>query len=155
VHTYAYALLPNHFHILLKIKDEQTLPTKVWSLQRNNIYQPFSNCFNAYAKAINVAYHRVSSLFEDRFERIQVTSDDYFTRLIYYIHVNPQKHGYVKDFRDYPHTSYHSLLSDQPTGLAREAVLDWLGGRENFLKAHDLLYQEWSPDSKWLGLDDA
>ena len=62
--------------------------------------QHFSNLFNAYTKAINKAYGRTGSLFQDRFGRIQVTADAYFTNLIYYIHHNPQKHGLVDDFRE-------------------------------------------------------
>lgn len=153
-YTYAYALLPNHFHFLLKIKEEHLLPNKLWTDRQNNIYQPFSNCFNAYAKAINRVYHRVSSLFEDRFERIEVKSDMNFTRLVYYLHVNPQKHGYVKDFRDYPYTSYHSLLSDKPTSLERAAVLDWFGGREHFLQSHNLLHEDWLNDPGMIGFVD-
>ena len=152
--TYAYALLPNHFHFLLKINDEEHLSEKIWTEHRNKIHQPFSNWFNAYAKATNLAYGRVSSLFEDRFERVKVKSDANFTRLIYYLHANPQKHKYVKDFRTYPHTSYHSLLSDKPTNLARETVLEWFGDKDHFLHCHEVLQEEWFIESGLVGFVD-
>ena len=66
------------------------------------VRQHFSNFFNSYAKAINTAHQRTGSLFQNRFGRMKVDSDRYFTRLIHYIHFNPQKHGFVEDFRAVP-----------------------------------------------------
>jgi putative transposase len=40
-----------------------------------------------------------------------VASDAYFVWLIAYIHRNPQKHGLVGDFGDWPYSSYHTFLS--------------------------------------------
>ena len=87
----------------------------------------FSNLFNAYTKAINKAYQRTGSLFEERFGRIEVTSETYFTHLIFYIHFNPQKHGFVKDFREWPWSSFGALLSSRPTRLQRDEVLRRFG----------------------------
>ena len=96
----------------------------------------FSFLFNSYAQSINKANNRTGSLFEERFRRILVDSDAYFTELIYYIHHNPQKHGFVKDFRAYPHSSYHSHLSKAMTRLRRDEVWDWFGNRDEFEKFH-------------------
>ena len=52
--------------------------------------QQVSNFLNSYAKSINRAYQRTGSLFQGRFGRIEVTSDQYFVRLVHYIHFNPQ-----------------------------------------------------------------
>ena len=96
----------------------------------------FSSLFNSYAQSINKANNRTGSLFEERFRRILVNTDAYFTELIYYIHHNPQKHGFVKDFRAYPHSSYHSHLSNALTRLKRGEVWDWFGNRDEFEKFH-------------------
>jgi putative transposase len=96
----------------------------------------FSFLFNSYAQSINKANNRTGSLFEERFRRILVDSDAYFTELIYYIHFNPQRHGFVKDFRAYPHSSYHSHLSKAMTRLRRDEVWDWFGNRDEFEKFH-------------------
>ena len=63
--------------------------------------QAFANLFNAYAKAINKGYKRTGSLFEEHFGRIPIMTDAYRANLIFYIHYNPQKHKFVKDFRDW------------------------------------------------------
>jgi putative transposase len=99
--------------------------------------QQFSNCFNAYAKAINKAYGRTGSLFERPFGRIAVTSDAYFAQLVVYIHRNPEKHGLVDDFCDWPYSSYHALVSSKPTHLQRDDVLDWFGGLPGPARLHE------------------
>ena len=141
--TYAYCLLPNHFHLLVRIKtpeeaQEQTRPAPR-SYRVSPPSQAFSNLFNAYTKAVNTAYQRTGSLFERPFHRIQVTSDRYFTQLVVYIHQNPQRHGLLDDFRAWPYSSYQALLSSSPTRLKRDEVLDWFGGPEYVLDAHHQL----------------
>jgi hypothetical protein len=102
----------------------------------------FSNLFNAYAKAINKAYNRTGSLFEHPFGRVQISSNTHFTWLIVYIHQNPQKHGFVKDFRQWPYSSFKALISSHSTFLKRQEVMDWFGGREGFLSFHQDLKLE-------------
>lgn len=80
--TYAYCLLVNHFHFLVRIKvveeQEAWFETQTPGASETrgvglrgastpftpkNPNQQFGNLFNAYAKAINKAYHRTGSLF--------------------------------------------------------------------------------------------
>ena len=133
--TYAYCLLRNHFHFLVRIKDLTGLKN-LSGLKQPSQY--FSNLFNAYAKAFNKAYDRTGALFQRPFGRIEVTSDAYFTYLVVYIHQNPQKHGFVDDFSDWTYSSYHAHLSDKPTRLMRDDVLDWFDGLKGFEMSHQL-----------------
>jgi putative transposase len=98
--------------------------------------QQFGNLFNAYAKAINKAYDRTGSLFENPFGRVPVTSDSHLVYLVTYIHQNPQKHGFVTDFRAWPYSSYHAVTSKQPTRLERDEVLAWFQGAAALEDAH-------------------
>jgi len=145
--TFAYCLMRNHFHLLVRIKTEQEqtfevlLSTSEQSREAEtskvlDSTQQFSNLFNAYAKAINKAYGRTGSLFEGRFGRIEVTSKAYFANLVAYIHRNPQKHGFVEDFREYPYSSYSAILTTKPTRLKRADVLAWFGGQDAFQVLH-------------------
>ena len=131
--TYVFCLLRNHFHFLVRIKavDEQELT----GLPRKPS-QHFSNLFNAYAKAFNKAYHRTGSLFQRLFGRIEVTSDAYLVHLVTHIHQNPQKHGFVDDFRTWPYSSYQPLLSAKATRLRRDDVLAWFQGADQFEDVH-------------------
>jgi len=134
--VYAYCLMPNHIHFCIRIRPEEVLPL-AYREGKRHLSQPFSNCFNAYTKAINKAYGRTGSLFEETYRRKEVTDEDSFLRLVGYIHANPQHHGFCSDFRTYPHTSYQSLLSTKPTDLSRAELLTLFGSKKAFIRFHE------------------
>jgi len=143
--TFAYCLMRNHFHLLVRVKEKPFQTSEVLKTSEVSskiIVQRFSNFFNSYAKAINTTYHRTGSLFQNRFSRIEVDSDRYFAQLIHYIHFNPQKHGFTANFRQYPYSSYPALVSEKPTNLRRAEALEWFQGRDNFIQLHDILGDE-------------
>ena len=129
--TYAYCLLKNHFHLLVKVKADLSGFQELTDLS-----QPFSNFFNAYARAVNKAYGRTGSLFQRPFNRIPVTGGAHLKKLVIYIHQNPQKHGFVTDFRDWPYSSYHVLLEKKSSFIFRENVLELFKGCEQLEKDH-------------------
>ena len=53
-----------------------------------------------------------------------------------YIHANAAKHGLVKDFTTYKWSSWHSIVSNQPTSLLRDEVIKWFGSLESCIKTH-------------------
>jgi len=114
--------------------------------------QQFSNFFNAYTKSINNAYGRTGSLFQHPFGRVPITSDRQFWNVIAYIHQNPQKHGFVEDFRDWKWSSYGVLLSEKPTKLNREVVMDWFGNQQSYVELHE----QWVSDAnaRWFAGED-
>lgn len=139
VDTFAYCLLRNHFHLLLRVKELE----RSERLERSDrldrldpVTRAFTSMFQAYSMAINKAYGRTGKLFQEHFGRIEVTSNEYFTNLIFYIHFNPQEHGFVTDFRDWPWSSYSAFLSQQTTRLQRDEVLAWFSGSDEFVKFH-------------------
>jgi putative transposase len=152
--TYAYCLLYNHFHFLVRVSTVEEQEALYQTLRVSetlrvskgfkpqNPSQQFGNLFNAYAKAINKAYRRTGSLFENPFGRIEVTSEEYFVHLITYIHQNPQKHGLVPDFRTWPYSSYHALLSTKPTRVKRDVVLTWFDGPAGVRTSHQQMILE-------------
>ncbi|WKZ47897.1 MAG: hypothetical protein QY306_00850 [Anaerolineales bacterium] len=159
--TWAYGLLRNHFHAAVWIKNKEDL-----SGLANNTNNPdarvdkganpsdsrgdltglfkkfkdpsqyFSNFFNAYARGVNIATHRTGALFERPFKRIPVDTESYLMRLIVYVHQNPQKHHFVTDFRDWNYSSYHDIVSNNPTRLQREKALRLFGSRDDFVRIH-------------------
>ncbi|TXD49935.1 transposase [Polaribacter sp. IC073] len=124
-----YFLLKNHFYLLIKTKEEVT---------SKEISQSFSNLFNSYSKRINKKYGRSGSLFKDRFSRIKLDSEEYLRKLILYIHLNPIHHPFVDDFRVYEHSSYNSMLSNKPTRLLREYVLNLFEDKQNFIDSYKI-----------------
>lgn len=150
--TLAYCLMPNHVHFLIRIKGEKEIRTaypqssKVYKPTQTNlggfdqvekrISQQFSNLLNAYTKAFNKMYGRRGSLFIPNFKRDEVTSDEYFTRVICYIHRNPFHHGFTNSFSDWPWSSYGLIIDDTPTFVMTKEVLKWFGNSEEFKKMH-------------------
>ena len=144
--TFAYCLMPNHFHFLIQIKSNEQIQDYYQLKQKTKskqafeadkfISQCFSNFLNNYAKAFNKMYNRKGSLFLNNMQRKTVNNDGYFTKLIHYIHANPVHHGFVNSVEIWQHSSYHILLSKKPTKLQRDAVLNWYGNIDEFKRIH-------------------
>ena len=138
--TFAYCLLPNHVHFLIRVKEAEALqlPQETSETGKSiSMQRQLGHLLNAYAKTINNRHERVGRLFQHRFGRKEVTSDAYFTTLVQYIHLNPQLHGLIKNFSDWPYCSYHSHLSKNKTALHRDEVLAWFGGSAWYKKFHE------------------
>ncbi len=171
--TYAWCLLKNHFHILLKIKKENKIGylnsddihsgelKKKWKTyfpekpNRNFQKKPnptgqFQHLFASYTKYFNKKYGRSGSLFTKNFQRIKVDNEKYFTNLIVYIHNNPVKHGFTKHAMNYTWSSYQNLLSNNKTKLKREDVLYSFHDLENFRYMHQT--RDWDDEENLKGL---
>ncbi len=138
-YTYAYCLMKNHFHFLLRSKTPQEQRETHGGSQVFRVLEPsrqFGNLFNGYAKAFNKLYGRTGGLFQHPFRRIEVEEETHLMQLVIYMHRNPQAHGFVDDFRDWPFSSYQAIVSSAATHLQRDTVLEWFGGREGFLEGH-------------------
>jgi len=143
---WAYCLIPNHFHLLVRIKPEidiwlafeskKKLKEFHQDLVSNFVLEQFSNFLNSYTKSINKRYKRKGGLFMNYLRRVEIAKDSQLTSALFYVHKNPVHHGLVKQIGSWKWSSYLSFLSDRPTKLERKYVLDWFGGKEGFLKFH-------------------
>ena len=160
--VYAYCLMPNHFHFLLRIKTEMELlvfyeekyPDQVRSAMSqkdiadlktnlsNFCSNQFKNFLISYSKSFNKMYNRRGSLFLDNIQRIPVTNQDYFTTLVRYIHFNPVLHGFVNRPADWKFSSFNTFLTDKRTLIDKSFVLDWFGGSELFIKFHQSIQED-------------
>ncbi len=132
--TYAWCLMKNHFHFLVRIKDLKEIESEKKILPS----QSFSNLFNAYTKAFNKSYTRHGALFERPFRRKLINNESYFQNLIAYIHNNPVHHKICDHPIEYPWTSYLACLSDKPTKLKRNEVIEMFNDVDNFKYVHQL-----------------
>lgn len=143
--TYAYCLLPNHFHFLIKTKSNEVLsiinPQGFVNLE-GFISQTFSNLFNSYTKAFNKYTKRKGALFIRPFKRKQIKSDDYLTTIICYIHRNPIHH-HIYNQLNWKYSSYNSILSSADTKIQREYILEWFNGKEEFIHFHQNMVLEY------------
>lgn len=146
---YAYCLMPNHFHLLVKIKSDKELnhiPTSDQSddekglhASQNLFSKQFSKVFNSYSQAFNKENNRHGALIESPFKRRLITSEEYLIKCIIYIHQNPNS----EDFKNYDYSSYKTILSNSTTSVKRNEVIEMFDDRENFILCHqrDVDYQ--------------
>jgi REP element-mobilizing transposase RayT len=161
--TYAWVLMPNHFHLLVKLKEEvgykfsnadrsidavrfeehkwETIDLSAFKApDSTRVPKPhlhFSHLFNAYSKYFNARHERHGTLFEQPFKRKLITNDKYLKYVILYIHNNPVHHGFCSQAMEYPWSSYLSCVSVKFTKLKRESVLGWFDSEANFKNIHN------------------
>jgi hypothetical protein len=96
----------------------------------------------SYAKAINKQENRTGSLFRKNFKRKKITDLSYLKEVVIYIHRNPQRHGFVNNFKDYPWCSFNRILEERITKLKKIEVLEWFGDRDGFVSGHQSQQQD-------------
>ncbi len=115
--TIVWCLMPNHFHLLVKIKSEDEIAStfpKFQTLEKlddktNFLSKQFSNFFSSYSQSFNKVYGRRGSLFLKNFKRKEISDENYLRNLILYIHLNPVKHGFTNVISDWKWVSYETF----------------------------------------------
>ena len=90
---YAYCLMSNHFHLLIREREE-------------SISDTIKRIASSYVYYFNRKYRRDGHLFKERFKSEPVNDMAYFTTLLRYIHQNPVKAGIVENVKDYEYSSW-------------------------------------------------
>ena len=145
---FSYSLLPNHFHLLARIKTENELiehfkfkKGKDFNMLKDSlpdfVMKQFSNWMNGYVKAFNKMYKRKGSLFMDYLKRSEAQDDGDITSFIFYVHKNAVHHGLTNRIGEWPYDSYKSIVSKLPTSLVRDEVIEWFGSVEKFIEFHN------------------
>jgi len=133
VDVLAYCLMPNHFHLLVRIRMTDGMPIDEISASTLKSFRDF---LISYAKAINKKYKKTGALFQQKYKRKEVDNDFYLSGLIQYIHMNPVKAGLCDNFLNWRFSSYGAIVSGKPTKVCVSEVLDWFGGLARFIQTH-------------------
>jgi putative transposase len=139
--VYAYCLMPNHFHILLKIKPLKLLPNRI-KINGNDedlpkkIMQPFSNFFNSYTRIFNLKYGRKDKLFSLPFKRIEIDKEGYFKYLIFYIHRNPVHHKFIYRLQEWEYSSYWDYINKEKYWFNTKAFEKYFDSKNDFKEKH-------------------
>ena len=116
---FAYCLMSNHIHLLLK-EDKEPIEQIMKRITTRFVYW------------YNIKYQRVGHLFQDRFKSESVENDEYFITVIWYLHQNPIKAGICKKPQDYTFSSYNEFFKNQ-TFIDCDFVLDMIE-KNDFIK---------------------
>ena len=90
----AHCLMPNHYHFLLRVEEDDTLSPFIQRL------------FNSYTQAFNKQQGRSGTLFEGRAKSVLVDTDEYVLHLCRYIHLNPVTAGLVAHPGEWLYSNY-------------------------------------------------
>ncbi|QIY91152.1 transposase [Chryseobacterium gallinarum] len=131
---YAYCLMPNHFHLLIRFKESDQTSAED---EHKYLMKQFSNLLNGYAKAYNKKYNRKGSLFLDYLKRKRVDDEKYLIKLFHYIHNNSVNHGFVKDINDWKYSSYHSYINlAKESKIERKQMMTYFDTINDFVEYH-------------------
>ena len=115
---YAWALMSNHFHLLL-------MPTTV------SLAETMRRLLTGYAVYFNRKYNRCGHLFQNRYKSILCEEEPYLLELVRYIHLNPLRAEMVADLDGLEHYlwSGHAVLLGKRTmeGQETEEILARFG----------------------------
>jgi len=143
--TYAYCLMPNHFHFLVRIKEEDAIVRafpKYGILEILNrtkfISKQFSNFFSSYTQSFNKVNGRKGSLFYKNFKRKRINTEVYLKQVIVYIHLNPVYHGFTDEVNKWRYSSYNAICSTKLTLVNKVDVLNLFEDITNFKACHHM-----------------
>ena len=99
---YAWALMPNHFHLLLRTGNV-------------SISTAMRRLLTGYALWYNRRHRRYGHLFQNRYKSILCQEDAYLLELVRYIHLNPIRARVAPDLKildRYPYCGHSVLMSN-------------------------------------------
>ncbi len=102
----AYALMPNHYHLLASQNGGGSLSKMMGALATSA------------AKRYNLKYGHIGHLFQGPF-RYKPVADESLWYLACYIHLNPVRAGFVKDPKEWPFSNFAALCKRSPSSRAK------------------------------------
>jgi REP element-mobilizing transposase RayT len=158
--TYAYCLMPNHFHLVVRIRKRDVIEKLILSLRTNFskvqnfgkvvdveqvddktielfLSKQFANLFSSYTQAFNKLNNRRGSLFIKNFKRNIIDNKRYFLNTIIYTHRNPVHHGFCRHFNEWQHSSYNDTMLESNDLIEAAKILQMFENKDNFIAAHE------------------
>lgn len=117
----SFCVMENHVHIIIYTEDINELTIFMRKLN------------TTYAINYNKEEKRVGYVFRNRFESKEIYNQDYLTKCIKYVHMNPVKAGIVRLEKDYKYSSYNDYINKK--GIITEEIIQKIfNSKYNYLK---------------------
>jgi REP element-mobilizing transposase RayT len=121
--VYAFALIPNHFHLLLRSGQP-------------GLSRFMRRLLTGYATSYNKRHRRAGHLFQNRYTSIICEEDAYFTELVRYIHLNPLRARVVKTLEELDSyrwgSHYYIVHKNSFSWYDADFVLKWFRSRKSY-----------------------
>jgi len=126
IEIYAFCLMPNHFHLLLK------------QVRDGGIARFMRNVQNAYAKYFNIRNERFGSLFQLMFKVIRIETDEQFIHVARYVHLNPATDYLVKEaeeLKSYRWGSFGNYIGNfSYSFIEKDELLRMFGSKDKLIQ---------------------
>lgn len=150
VNIHAFAMMPNHYHLLLS------------PVAENGISRFMKKLNMGYAKYFNEKNKRVGALFQGKYKSVHVANERHFLYLPYYIHFNPldlftpewrkrnmpDQEKAAQFLNEYRWSSHLDYLGEKnfPSIIDRKFLLEFFGGTVGYTKAFKKELENFSMD---------
>jgi putative transposase len=126
VEIYAYCLMPNHFHFLVK------------QVKTNGISTFISNFTNSYTKYFNTRHNRSGPLVQGTFQAVLIESDEQIVHTCRYIHLNPSTSFIIKksEIFDYPWSSLSEYMNNKNGICDKQSIFSHFPHFDSFKQFH-------------------
>jgi REP element-mobilizing transposase RayT len=129
IELYAYCLIPNHYHLLLRVNEEIT---------QQEFCNAIGSVFKSFTNRYNMKYNRRGALFQGRYRRREVKELSCFRKVLIYIHLNPLRHGVSDHPAAYPYSSYMHYLTQRKDILNLQPALEAFDSLPNLVFVHEV-----------------
>ncbi|GAB4218604.1 MAG: hypothetical protein Fur009_0040 [Candidatus Microgenomates bacterium] len=97
----AYCIMPDHYHLLLKILKDNLLSVYISKIE------------NSYTRYFNTKYKRKGPLWQSRFKAVRIKNNEQLLHVSRYIHLNPTTSFLVENPQDWQYSSYKRFINDK------------------------------------------
>lgn len=139
VSIFAYVLMNNHYHLLVKTN-------------RANLKKAMQWFGTTYAQRFNRRHLRSGHLFQGRYKSMIIQNNAYLLQLSYYIHRNPLRAGVVQRLAGYRWSSYHAYAYGRknPEWLSTDLILSQFQGAQDCHRSYRNKVQKYASEEKSL-----
>jgi len=119
----SFALMPNHFHLIVKETKE------------GGIGKYMQRVLNSYTKYFNTRYGVSGHLFEGPYKAVHVEDNEQLLHLSAYVHLNPKEiNEWIKKEDSFPWSSYQDYVKENRFGeiLRTEIILEQFKNKSEY-----------------------